>query len=270
MSSEKQVVLITGASSGFGQITAQYLGERGYKVYGTSRSVREPKGNYQMVPLDVQKADTIQQAVDQIIATEGRIDVLVNNAGVGLVGPMELHGLDEVAQVMDTNVYGVFRVTQAVLPHMRQQRNGRIINVSSISGLIGTPYRACYSASKAAVEALTESLSMEVKGMGISVCSLAPGDFDTGIGDRRVPLKRWMESGDYEEAMRKTGELIDDHVSDGADPILVAQMVHKICQRSNPKLHYLVGPPMQKLAVKLKRVLPDRLFERIIMSFYDM
>ncbi|MEO1385515.1 MAG: short-chain dehydrogenase/reductase, partial [Bacteroidota bacterium] len=131
-------------------------------------------------------------------------------------------------------------------------------------------YRCFTGTVTSSVEALTESLSMEVKGMGITVCSLAPGDFDTGIGDRRVPLKRWMEPGDYEEAMRKTGELIDDHVSDGADPILVAQLVHKICQSKNPKLHYLVGPPMQKLAVKLKQVLPDRLFERIIMSFYDM
>lgn len=270
MSTEKQVVLITGASSGFGQITAQYLGERGYTVYGTSRSVRESQGPYQMVQLDVQQEASIQQAVEQVIAVEGRIDTLVNNAGVGLVGPMELHGLDEVAKVMDTNVYGVFRVTQAVLPYMRQQKKGLIINVSSISGLIGTPYRACYSASKAAVETLTESLSMEVKRMGITVCSLAPGDFATGIADRRVPLKRWMEPGDYEEAMRKTGELIDEHVNDGSDPILVAQLVHKICQQRKPKLHYVVGPPMQKLAVKLKRVLPDRLFERILMGFYDM
>lgn len=144
---------------------AGYLSQKGLSVWGTSRKADPATAptNFKMIPMDVQDMDSIRVAVERIIEEEGRIDVLINNAGISLISPLEETPIEILQAVMDVNLYGVLRVCQAVIPTMRQQKNGCIINVSSIGGIMGLPFRGVYSASKFALEGLTESLSMEMK-----------------------------------------------------------------------------------------------------------
>ena len=190
-----RIVLVTGASSGFGRAIAAHLAARGYLVYGTSRSAVMPEEATApaerslvpiMIPMDVCVDASVDAAVTHILRRHGRIDVLVNNAGFGIAGAVEDTSADELRRQFDTNVFGVLRVCRAVLPHMRRQGGGRIINVGSLAGLIALPFQGAYSASKFALEALSESLRMETKPYGISVSVIEPGDFRTSFTASRV------------------------------------------------------------------------------------
>ena len=170
-----KIVLITGASSGIGKAIATLLFEEGYKVYGTSRN---PKNSvhfsFELIALDVLKVDTIVSAISYIIEKEGRLDVLVNNAGMGITGPIEETPTDKMRAVFNTNLFGAIEVMKGVLPQMRKQNSGTIINITSIAGYMGLPYRGIYSATKGALEIITEATSMEVKNFGINVVNVAP------------------------------------------------------------------------------------------------
>jgi len=265
-----KVVLITGASSGIGLSTANFLQEKGFNVYGTSRNpINKEKYSFHLIALDVLKVDTIQQAVSTIIDAEGRLDVLVNNAGMGITGPIEDTPTEEMRAVFNTNLFGAIDVMKAVLPQMRLQNSGTIINVTSIAGYMGLPFRGMYSATKGALELVTESVRMEVKSFGIHVVNVAPGDFATNIaaGRYHTPV---FESSAYKKVYAENLALMDAHVDGGMDPIEMAKTIYKIINAKNPKVHYKVGGFMEKFSIVLKRILPDKVYERLLMNHYKL
>lgn len=265
-----KVVLITGGSSGIGKTVGNYLQTKGYKVYGSSRSPQNVTDSlFPLVAIDVRNSQTIQQAVQEIIEKEGRIDVLINNAGVGITGPVEEIPLEEIQNNFHTNVFGPIEMMKAVLPFMRSQKSGLIINVTSIAGYMGLPYRGIYSASKGALELITESIRMEVKPFNIKITNVAPGDFATDIASRRfhAPV---LEHSPYKEIYSQQLATIDEHVNDGGDPVEMAKAIDAIIQTKNPKVHYKVGAFMQKFSIFLKKILPDTVYEKMLMNHYKI
>ena len=262
-------VLVTGASSGLGKATAQWLSKKGYRVFGTSRTpekYKQPQG-YELLPLEVKSVESIQQCVADVIQKSGRIDVVVNNAGVGITGPLEEMSMEAARENFGTNCFGPLQIAQAVLPYMRDQGSGLILNVTSIAGYMGLPLRGVYAASKGALQLLTETLRMEVKRFGIRVCSLAPGDYATDIASRRyhAPV---IKKSPYKEVYAEALKAMDTHVDDGNNPLEVARAIEKLINKRKLKVHYVVGAPLQKLSVRLKKILPSRIFEKMIMNHY--
>ncbi|MCI2227789.1 SDR family oxidoreductase [Polaribacter sp. MSW13] len=265
-----KVVLITGASSGIGKSIATFLSEKGYKVYGTSRNPKNIENfSFKLIALDVLKIDTINAAIDQIIKEEGRLDILINNAGMGITGPIEDTPTDEMRAVFNTNLFGAIDVMKAALPQMRKQKSGTIINVTSIAGYMGLPFRGLYSATKGALETISEATSMEVKPFGIKVSCVAPGDFATNIAAGRYHTPVFDDSA-YKENYQLNLNLMDTHVSGGMNPIEMAKAVHKIIETKNPKMHYKVGGFLEKFSIVLKRIMPDRVYEKMLMNHYKL
>lgn len=268
--SVKKVVLITGASSGIGKSIGEYLSKQNFKVYGTSRNpAKITNPPFSMVALDVTKKETIIQAVKQIIAKEGAIDVLINNAGMGITGPIEETPDEEIAKAFDTNYFGPIKVIKAVLPQMRKQNSGLIINITSIAGYMGLPYRGIYSASKGALELTTEAFRMEIKDFNIKMTNIAPGDFATNIAAGRYHAPA-LDDSPYKEPYQNTLKLMDEDVDAGKDPLLMAKAVHRVIKKKNPRGHYKVGETLQKFSVGLKRVLPDKLYEKMLLKHYKL
>jgi NAD(P)-dependent dehydrogenase (short-subunit alcohol dehydrogenase family) len=265
-----KVILITGGSSGIGKSIGQFLHEKGYTVFGTSRNPEKVLGSvFPLVALDVRDAESIKAAVAEVVAKAGTIDVLVNNAGVGITGPIEEIPTDEMRNNFETNLFGPIEVMKAVLPHMRAQKSGLIINVTSIAGYMGLPYRGIYSASKGALELITEALRMEVKRFGITITSVAPGDFATNIASGRyhAPL---VKGSPYEMPYGATLETMNTHVDTGSNPLMMAEAVYGIMKTPNPDVHYKVGAFMQKFSIVLKRILPDKTYEKLLMNHYKL
>lgn len=266
----EKVILVTGASSGIGRACATALAQQGHHVYGTSRVPRSPVGNFAMLPMDVTDATSVQAAVQTLLEREGRIDIVVNNAGIGYGGAIEDTALKEAQATFETNFFGVLRVCHAVLPSMRAQRSGLIINISSIGGMISLPFQGLYSASKYALEALSEALRMEVKRFGIHVVLVEPGDTATQFTANRRNTRGADENPVYHEAYRRTLAQIEADERGGAAPESVARTVLRIVASSRPKVRYVVGPFHQKLAVLIKCLVPSRVFEWIIMRVYGV
>ncbi len=268
---KSKVVFITGGSSGIGKSIGEYLASKDFIVYGTTRNVSKyPDHNtFGLVEMDVNKPESIKKAVSQVISKEGRLDVLINNAGVGITGPIEETPDEEITRNFDTNLNGPIRVIQTVLPQMRSQGGGLIINVTSIAGHMGLPFRGIYSASKGALSLVTEALRMEVKEFGIKVVNVAPGDFATNIASGRyhTPV---TEQSPYLKTYGKTLESINEDVSSGQDPIKVAQKVYNIIQKENPKVNYAVGLFLQRLSLLLKKILPCKIYERLLLNHYKL
>lgn len=265
-----KVVLITGASSGIGKAIGEFLHSKGFTVYGTSRNPQRITGSaFPLLALDVRNAESIRQAVAQVIAEAGKMDVLINNAGVGITGPLEEIPAEEIKNNFETNLFGPIEVMKAVLPHMRSQKSGLIINITSIAGYMGLPYRSVYSASKGALELITEALRMEVKGFGIHITNVAPGDFATNIaaGRYHAPL---VKGSAYEVSYGNTLSTMNSHVDSGSNPQEMAQAVYRIILSPHPKVHYKVGAFMQKFSIVLKRILPDKVYERLLMNHYKL
>lgn len=266
----EKIIFITGASSGIGRAMAEFLHQKGYKVYGTSRNPQQyPESKVKLVALEVTDVGSIRKAVEQVIEIEGKIDVLINNAGVGITGALEEIPSEEIKRNFDTNLFGPIEVIKAVLPQMRKQKSGLIINITSIAGYMGLPYRSVYSASKGALELITEALRMEVKQFGIEVTNIAPGDFATNIAQGRyhTPV---IQGSDYEKSYGKNLELMNAHVDSGSDPIQMAEAVYRVINTSKPKIHYKVGAFLQKFSIVLKRVLPDKIYEKMLMNHYKI
>lgn len=266
-----KVVLITGGSSGIGKAIGMYLHQRDYVVYGTSRNPQKYLDTipFPLLKLDVTLTETISEAISEIIKKEGRLDVLVNNAGVGITGPIEETPTDEIRNAFETNYYGPLNVIKAALPEMRKQGSGTIINVTSIAGYMGLPYRGIYSATKAALEITTEAYRMEIKQFGIEMTNVAPGDFATNIASGRyhAPV---LDVSPYKKAYGETLTMMNEHVDAGGDPNEMAKAVIKIIETSKPKVHYRVGAFFQKFSIVLKRILPSRMYERMLMNHYKL
>ena len=263
------IVFITGISSGFGLETARLLSQEGHTVYGTVRRSVEPLPNVHYLQVDVRNRDAVIQSVSQVIEKEGRIDVLVNNAGMGIGGPLEFATEEEIRLQMDTNFMGLVHCVDAVLPHMRRQGSGRIIALSSIGGLMGLPFQGFYSASKFAIEGYCEALRLETKQQGIKVIVLRPGDFATGFtGSRKkVTDEAALEAYPlYREAINK----VEHDENGGLKPVVLAQKISKIIQKKRPHNGYVVASFEQKLSVLLKRFLPAQWFDKILGSYYKL
>ncbi|MEP2059490.1 MAG: SDR family oxidoreductase [Maribacter litoralis] len=262
-----KVVLITGGSSGIGKAIGLYLKNLGYKVYGTTRDKSKyPSFNdFPLLEMNVRNVNTIKEGITSLLEIENRIDVLINNAGVGITGPMEETPHEEVINAFATNFNGPLNVMNTVLPVMREQKEGLIINITSIAGYMGLPYRGIYSASKGALEIVTESYRMETKQFGIKLTTLAPGDFATNIASGRyhTPV---FENSPYKSAYKSTLEAIDADVDSGGDPAEVGRKIAKIIETKNPKPHYKVGSFIQKFSLTLKNILPGRWFEKLLES----
>jgi NAD(P)-dependent dehydrogenase (short-subunit alcohol dehydrogenase family) len=265
-----KVVLITGGSSGIGKSIGEFLSNQGFKVYGTSRSPEKyPSSKFPIVALDVTNNQTILQAIKDVLSKEGHIDVLINNAGVGITGPIEEIPEAEIKNNFETNLFGPINVIKAVLPSMRSHGSGLIINITSIAGYMGLPYRGIYSASKGAFELVTEAFRMELKDFNIQMTNVAPGDFATNIASGRyhAPI---LEKSPYKTPYGNTLELMDSHVDSGKDPQLMAKAIYKIINTPNPKIHYKVGEFKQKFSIVLKRILPDKIYEKLLINHYKL
>ena len=265
-----KVVLITGGSSGIGKSIGEFLHHKGFVVYGTSRNPEKVvNAIFPLIALDVRDVDSINKAVAKVIAISGRLDVVINNAGVGITGPLEEIPTSEIKNNFETNLFGPIEVMKAVLPQMRVQQSGLIINITSIAGYMGLPYRSVYSASKGALELITEALRMEVKPFGIQITNVAPGDFATNIAAGRfhAPL---LKGSAYEKNDGETLKTMDQHVNSGSNPNEMAEAVYKIIQTKEPKIHYKIGVFMQKFSIVLKRILPDKVYEKMLMNHYKL
>ncbi|RXJ49739.1 SDR family oxidoreductase [Gelidibacter gilvus] len=265
-----KVVLITGGSSGIGKSIGEFLTQKGFTIYGTSRNPkRYTDSKFNLVRLDVSDVDSIEEAIKTVISQHGRIDVLINNAGAGITGPIEEIPDAEIQRNFETNFFGPIRVIKAVLPQMRAQKSGLIINITSIAGYMGLPYRGVYSASKGALELLTEAFRMEIKDFNIHMTNVAPGDFATNIaaGRYHAPV---LENSPYKKTYGDTLNLMNAHVSEGKDPQIMANAIYKIINTQHPKVHYKVGEFMQKFSIVLKRILPDKVYEKMLMKHYKL
>lgn len=265
-----KVVLITGGSSGIGKAIGEFLSAKGFTVYGTSRNPENYTGSkFPLIALDVRNAAAITSAIQQVIDKENRLDVLVNNAGVGITGPLEEIPASEIKNNFETNLFGPIELMKAALPQMRKQGSGLIINITSIAGYMGLPYRSVYSASKGALELITEGLRMEVKQFGVHITNIAPGDFATNIaaGRYHAPL---VKGSAYEVPYGNTLETMNTHVDSGSNPQQMAEAVYKVILSPNPKVHYKVGAFLQKFSIVLKRILPDKMYEKMLMNHYKL
>ncbi|WP_158978167.1 SDR family oxidoreductase [Cellulophaga sp. L1A9] len=268
---EQKVVLITGGSSGIGKSIGIFLKLKGFKVYGTTRSkAKYPDFDaFDLLELDVKKEATITAAISELIKREAKIDVLINNAGVGITGPIEETPNEEILKAFDTNFHGPIRMMKGVLPQMRIQKSGLIINITSIAGYMGLPYRGIYSASKGALELVTEAMRMEIKDFGIQMTNLAPGDFATNIASGRYHAPVHKDS-PYQKPYGATLTAINNDVDSGGDPIQVAHKVFAVINSSSPKVHYKVGDFMQKFSLLLKKILPDKVYEKLLLNHYKL
>lgn len=265
-----KVVLITGGSSGIGKSIGEFLNDKGYTVYGTSRFPEKyTDTKFPLLKLDVTEPKSINACVSELISKTGKIEVLVNNAGVGITGPLEEIPMEEMKRNFETNLFGPIQMINAVLPHMRSQQSGQILNITSIAGYMGLPFRGIYSASKGALELITEAYRMELKTFNISMSTIAPGDFATNIaaGRYHAPV---LDNSPYKTPYGTTLSMMDSHVDSGKNPLLMAQVIHKIIKSKNPKIHYKVGAFLQKFSIVLKRILPDLWYEKLLSRFYNL
>lgn len=264
-------ILVTGASSGIGKACADYLQQAGYSVYRASRSLKTGNGaDSTNIRMDVDDDASVSQAVRQLIDKAGRIDVVVNCAGFGIAGSVEDTSIDEAKAQFETNFFGVLRVCHAVLPTMREQGSGLIINISSIAGLISVPFQGFYSASKFALEGMTEALRLEVSPFGIRVVLVEPGDFQTGFGASRRKVAHSENSTAYRDHLAKALSVAEKDESKGHQPIAIAHLIERIIKNPSPKLRYSIGPLFERLSPTLKNILPYRLTEWLTMKYFDL
>lgn len=261
--SNSKVVLVTGASSGLGAATAKLLAQRGFQVFGTSRNPQKVQiDGVIALPLDVRSTESVQTCVQEIVHQLGRLDVLINNAGyVGPASASEEMALPQLKALFDTNFFGTVQMTNTVLPLMREQQSGCIINISSLGGRVAFPFFSAYIASKHALEGYSESLRYEVRDFGIHVCLVEPGFFKTNIATTTEAPANPVDA--YAEWRRLMGVRDKYSIEHGRDPLLVAQKILDIIQDPAPALRYPVGLDAQVMT-RAKRFLPTSLFERLM------
>ncbi len=257
-----KVVLVTGTSSGIGLAIANYLSKKGYIVYGGSRSAPENK-LFNVIKLDVTDNENIIEVVKYIYDKSGRIDILINNAGVGSWGTFEKTPMTDIKKSFEVNCFGVIRVSQAIIPIMRAQNYGRIINISTLGSTIGLPFRAFYSASKGAMDLVTEALRLEVEEFGIQACTIHPGDVKTKIADHRI-VSVDFEGEIYGEVFKSAFQTLDESVLYGKNPEVFGPMIEKIIKSKKVRRNYYIGSFRERLGHKLKKFLPYYIYEWIL------
>ncbi len=255
----RKTAVITGASGGIGLSTARLFADNGFVVYSLSRTA--PQDNrIKHIPSDISLEDSVRAAITEIIKKEGKIDVLVNNAGIGISGSVELTDPNEARRLFDINLFGAFFCIKHVLPHMRTAGSGHIINISSVAAVLPLPYQSFYSCSKSALNALTLSLANEVKHFGIKVCAVMPGDVRTGFTEARK--KSEAEKNAYSIREQKSVLKMEKDELNGMPPEKTAKCIYKAALKKRPRPLYTVGASY-RLFVFLAKLLPARLVNRI-------
>jgi short-subunit dehydrogenase len=272
-----KVAIVTGSSSGIGYETALILARNGFRTYATMRNLEKGKSisdiarkerlELHTIPLDVTDEKSVNDAIKTIKADTGRIDVLVNNAGYGLTGSLEDLSMDEIKEQYETNVFGLIRVSQAVLPTMREQKSGIIVNISSIGGKMALPLSSPYIGTKFAVEGLSESISYDLEPFGIKVVIIEPGAIKTNFGTGMVIAKKNQNpSSPYYNGMQQLQGTLNSLLQKGSSPTKVAEVILKVVTTPNPNLRYTVGDDAAMLAQK-RRELPDSEFQKFVSGF---
>jgi NAD(P)-dependent dehydrogenase (short-subunit alcohol dehydrogenase family) len=265
-----QVVLITGTSSGIGYACARVLSAESHRVYGTNRASAGDEDNIRLLKMDVTDDASVGSAIQQLLDAEGRLDVVVNNAGMGYGGAVEDTSLKEAKTTIETNFLGVLRVCRAVLPTMRAQSKGLIINISSIGGMVGLPFQGLYSASKYALEGMTKALRAEVKPFGIRVVLINPGDLATSFTKNRRMCQESRSNSVYAKQFKHTLAIIEKNENEGSSPDIVAKTLLKVVRSSRPRPRYIIGNPFERLVVWLLPWLPESVFEWGVSQYYGM
>jgi len=275
---DQKVAIVTGSSSGIGYETALVLARNGFRTYATMRNLekanaisdvaKREKLSLHTIKLDVTDEKSVNEAIKTIKSDAGRIDVLVNNAGYGLTGSLEDLSMSEIKAQYETNVFGLIRVTQAVLPIMREQKSGIIVNISSIGGKMAIPLQSPYHGTKFAVEGLSESIAYELEPFGIKIVIIEPGaiktNFDTGM---IVAQKNQNPSSPYYKSMQKLQSSINSVFKNGTPPTKVAEVILNAVTAPNPNLRYTAGDDAALLAQKRKE-LPDSEFQKLVLEFF--
>lgn len=275
MKPDSKKVLITGASSGIGAAIAMYLAERGYQVWGTTRNLSKVKDlpqelqkSVHFIAMDVNCAESVQSGVAEYFKQSGGIDILINNAGYGVLGPVEEFPLERTKEIFETNYFGTLRVIQAILPTMREQRHGLIINLASLGAKFVIPFQTHYSATKAAIEALTEGLRQEVRPFGIKVVAIEPGDIKTNFNDvidfgdtNQSPYKPWVDA---------SWHLTDINMKKAPSPEVIAKKVYQVIQMKHPRTRYAAGDFLSTKFPFIQRFVSDRVKEKLIRIFYGI
>lgn len=254
------VAVVTGASSGIGRATAKALQQAGYRVFGTSRrAATEDSGGITMLPCDVTDDASVAKLVERVLAEAGRIDLLVNNAGIGLLGAAEESSTAQAQALFDVNVFGVLRMTSAVLPVMRRQRSGRIINLSSVLGLIPAPYSAVYASTKHAIEGYSESLDHELRTFGIRVVLVEPAYTKTSFEENVVRPDRQLDI--YDSARASMNVILRKAMTTGDAPEIVAETILNAATAAAPKRRYAAGKMARQVSL-LRRFVPEAAFDK--------
>ncbi|MBE0700245.1 MAG: SDR family oxidoreductase [Acholeplasmataceae bacterium] len=259
-----KVVIVTGASSGIGLAIAQHLCKKGYKVYGFSRSKIYEKGILS-IQVDVTDLNQIKSAFKDIYDQEGKIDVLINNAGMGISGSIEDTSFEDASYLMHVNFLGTFNTTKVAIPLMREGGGGKILNISSVASKLSIPFQAFYSASKAAVNAFTDALANEVQPFHIQTCAILPGDIKTGFTKNRK--KNLDNDPSYHDRVEKSVEVMEQDELNGMDPEVAARTVEKLIRKKRIPLQKTIGTKY-KVFVFLSQVLPHRWVNQIVGKIY--
>jgi NAD(P)-dependent dehydrogenase (short-subunit alcohol dehydrogenase family) len=262
------IALVTGVSSGIGRETAQLLAEHDARVFGTVRDLRRanPIARVELIAMDVNDDMSVTEAVGSVLGKAGKIDILINNAGYSLAGGLEETSVTEAQQLFETNFFGVLRVTQAVLPSMRQNGHGRIVNISSMLGLLPGPYRGIYAASKHALEGYTETLDHEVRAFGIRAVLVEPMYTKTKIAKNEKRVQATIPS--YADQKQRVTEIIEQETANGDAPYDVAEVVYDAASAKSPRLRYPVGEGV--MLSRFRRFVPSRIFESVFRKRFQL
>jgi NAD(P)-dependent dehydrogenase (short-subunit alcohol dehydrogenase family) len=260
MNTEGSIALVTGASSGIGKATAERLAAAGYKVYGTSRrGAHTGQRTFAMLPLDVTSDESVEAAVNELMRLEGRIDLLVNSAGFGVApAAAEESSIEQARSIFETNFFGIIRMTRAILPHMRKQGGGRIINIGSVLGFLPMPYGALYAATKHAIEGYSESLDHELRTRGIRVSVIEPAYTQTPFDANFLEPDAKLD--EYREVRAAVNERVKEVMATAEQPGVVADVVLKASSAGRPKLRYTAGRVANRLRL-LRRFAPAGLLD---------
>ena len=268
-----KVIVITGASSGIGKSAAFEFLQKGFKVYACARRVEYmtdiAEFGASIHRVDITNPGQVEEFIQTVISEEGQIDVLVNNAGFGLYGAVEDITIDQARYQFEVNLFGLAHITKCVLPHMREQSRGRVINISSVGGKVYTPLGAWYHSTKHALEGWSDCLRIELKQFGIKVVLIEPGIIQTGFGNvMEESIKGASGNGSYSKMANSMIALADDNYNSkgkGSNPIVIGKVIYRAATVSNPKTRYVAGY-MAKLALFGRRFLGDKLFDKVLLS----
>jgi NAD(P)-dependent dehydrogenase (short-subunit alcohol dehydrogenase family) len=263
-----QTILVVGASSGLGRACAQALAEAGHRVYAASRQPPRDLPGCKPLAMDVDRDDSVQSAIAWLLAAEPRIDVLINCAGFGIAGAIEDTTPEEARAQFETNFFGAVRVTRALLPQLRQQGGGRIVQVGSLVTQLPVPFQAYYCASKAALESWAEALRFEVAPYGIGVVCIEPGNFATGFTAQRRRVAGWSEASSYHARCEASVRWMEEDERKGLAPARFASQMLKLVEHPRPVFRHLAIAPIERLGLWLRALLPQRWYERLFRHLF--